>query len=128
MTDDPLLARANGGCHYHPRMRLRKKMWRTPGTVYLDNQLMDKDIYVYAGSEMYVEPLDGPEPMQQPTQMQVYIRWWHPSSFTVDCTREIILSTANPDGLKAKVSPEEFSWVFLPDSSAPPPLPPATDQ
>lgn len=40
-------------------MRLRKKTWRSPGTVYLDHQLIDKDIYVYAGSEMYVEPLES---------------------------------------------------------------------
>ena len=96
-------------------MRLRKKTWRTPGTIYLDTQLMDKDIYVYAGSEMYVEPLDGSEPMQFPTQMQVYVRWWHPSSFTVDYTREIILDTVKPEALKAKVSPPqvlcgEFTW------------------
>ena len=54
-------------CDYHVtiscdtlcRMRLRKKTWRSPGTVYLDHQLIDKDIHVYAGSEMYVEPLKG---------------------------------------------------------------------
>ena len=39
-------------------------MWRTPGTIYLDTQLIDKDVYVYSGSEMFVEPLDRPEPMK----------------------------------------------------------------
>ncbi len=34
------------------RMRLRKKMWHTPGTVYPDNLLIDKDVYIYAGSEI----------------------------------------------------------------------------
>ena len=51
-------------------MRLRKKIWRTPGTIYLDTQLIDN-----AGSEMFVEPLDRPEPMKRPTQMQVYVRF-----------------------------------------------------
>ena len=79
-------------------------MWRTPGTIYLDSQLMDKDIYVYAGSEMFVEPLDRPEPMKRPTQMQVYVRWWRPSTYTVDPTREIILDTAKPEDLKLKAT------------------------
>ncbi len=40
-------------------MRVRKKVWRTPGTVYLDNLLIDKDVYLYAGSELFVEPLES---------------------------------------------------------------------
>ena len=80
-------------------MRLRKKIWRTPGTIYLDTQLIDN-----AGSEMFVEPLDRPEPMKRPTQMQVYVRWWRPSTYTVGPTREIVLDTAKPAELKLKVS------------------------
>ena len=64
-------------------------MWRTPGTIYLNTQLIDKDVYVYSGSEMFVEPLDRPEPMKRSTQMQVYVRWWRPSTYTVEPTREI---------------------------------------
>ena len=41
------------------RMRLRKKTWRTAGTVYVDSQVFDKDIHVFANFEMYVEPLAG---------------------------------------------------------------------
>ena len=42
-------------------MRLRKKTWKSPGTVYLDHQVIDKDIHIYSGTdtEMYVEPLKG---------------------------------------------------------------------
>ena len=87
-------------------MRLRKKMWRTPGTIYLDTQLIDKDVYVYSGSEMFVEPLERQEPMKRPTQMQVYVRWWRPSLYTVEPTQEIILDTAKPAELKQKVSDE----------------------
>ena len=79
-------------------------MWRTPGTIYLNTQLIDKDVYVYSGSEMFVEPLDRPEPMKRSTQMQVYVRWWRPSTYTVEPTREIVLDTAKPAELKQKVS------------------------
>lgn len=41
------------------RIRLRKKTWRTAGTVYVDSQIFDKDIHVFANFEMYVEPLEG---------------------------------------------------------------------
>ncbi|XP_019853184.1 PREDICTED: ubiquitin carboxyl-terminal hydrolase 47-like [Amphimedon queenslandica] len=86
------------------KMRLRKKTWRSPGTVYLDHQLIDKDIHVYAGSEMYVEPLKEPEKMKLPTQMQVYVRRWRPSECSVDPTEEVILDTASPLDLKKKLS------------------------
>lgn len=41
------------------RMRLRKKTWRSPGTVYLDHQVFEKDIHVFANYEMFIEPLEG---------------------------------------------------------------------
>lgn len=40
-------------------MRLRKKTWRSPGSIYLDHQMIDRDLYVYPGTEMYVEALSG---------------------------------------------------------------------
>ncbi len=41
------------------RIRLRKKTWRSAGTVYLDDQVFEKDIHIFANFEMYVEPLKG---------------------------------------------------------------------
>lgn len=41
------------------RIRLRKKTWRTAGTIYLNHQVFEKDIHVFAHFEMYVEPLEG---------------------------------------------------------------------
>lgn len=40
-------------------MRLRKKTWRSPGTVYLNDQVFEKDIHVFANYEMFIEPLEG---------------------------------------------------------------------
>lgn len=51
---------ASSEMYYCPvRMRLRKKTWRSPGTVYLDPQIFEKDIHVFANYEMFVEPLTG---------------------------------------------------------------------
>ena len=41
------------------RLRLRKKTWRMASTIYLDHQIFEKDIHVYANFEMYIEPLKG---------------------------------------------------------------------
>ena len=45
----------------------------------------------------------GPDEMKEATQMQVYVRHWHPSSYAVDKTQEIILSDNSPEHLKINV-------------------------
>ena len=123
------------------RMRLRKKTWRSPCTIFLDSQVFDRDVHVFANFEMYIECLEGkkhllslhvpsctmvsclslslslslslflshthtytgPDKMKEPTQMQVYVRHWHPSTYTVDKTQEIILSDNSPEHLKTVV-------------------------
>jgi hypothetical protein len=46
----------------------------------------------------------GPELMKHATQMQVYVRHWHPRSHTVDKTQEVILEENTPQHLKLKLS------------------------
>ena len=41
------------------RIRLRKKTWRSPCTIFLDSQVFDRDIHVFANFEIYVECLDS---------------------------------------------------------------------
>ena len=41
------------------RIRLRKKMWRSPATIFLDHMIIDKDVQVYTNCEMYIEILKG---------------------------------------------------------------------
>ena len=41
------------------RLRLRKKTWRTASTVFLDDQIFEKDIHIFTNFEIYVEPLEG---------------------------------------------------------------------
>ena len=42
--------------------------------------------------------------MSCPTQMQVYLRRWHPSTHTVDHPHEIILDENGPDHLKSRIA------------------------
>ena len=49
--------------------------------------------------------------MKHATQMQIYVRRWRPSIFTVDPTCEIILDENTPDHLKQKLS--ELSGIPL---------------
>ena len=43
----------------YSRIRLRKKTWRSPATIFLDSQVFDRDIRVFSNFEMYIECLDG---------------------------------------------------------------------
>ena len=45
----------------------------------------------------------GNEVMVMPTQMQVFIRRWRPSTYTVDTYNEVILTDATPIHLKQQV-------------------------
>ena len=45
----------------------------------------------------------GDEVMALPSQMQVYIKRWRPSTYTVDTYDEVILTDATPKHLKQQV-------------------------
>ena len=51
------------------------------------------------------------DPMKYAAQMQVYVRHWHPSTFTVDKTREVILDKNTPQHLKERLA--ELSGIPL---------------
>ena len=51
----------------------------------------------------------GDDPMKHATQLQVYVRHWRPSTYTVDKTSEVILDENTPEHLKKKLS--EFSGI-----------------
>ena len=44
------------------------------------------------------------DPMKYATQWQVYVRHWHPSTFTVDKTREVILDQNTTQHLKERLA------------------------
>ena len=52
---------------------------------------------------MFVEMLEGEEPMTRPSDLQVYIRRWRPSQYTLDPFQEIIINSSSVDVLKQVV-------------------------
>ena len=41
------------------RCRLRKKTWKNPGTIYMDDQVYEDEIPIYPNWEVFLEALDG---------------------------------------------------------------------
>ena len=40
-------------------LRMRRKNWKNPGTVYVDSQVFEENIQVYASFEVFLEVLEG---------------------------------------------------------------------
>lgn len=87
------------------RMRLRKKSWKSPGRIYRNEKKLD-DVVIYSGTfELFVEELQGIEPVENESQISMYIRRWRPSEYTFDEIQEVVLSDeATVAELKAKIS------------------------
>ncbi|ELT97116.1 hypothetical protein CAPTEDRAFT_213864 [Capitella teleta] len=100
------------------RMRLRKKAWKNPGTIFKDTQLFEEDITIMSSSEIFFEILDGPECVLQSTQLSLYIRRWRPSQHKLDPMQEIVLDDSHSvEGLKRKARgtfPYEMSVLDIP--------------
>ena len=41
------------------RIRLRKKSWKSPSTIYTDESLFERDIKVTVNAEFFIEIVDG---------------------------------------------------------------------
>uniref|UniRef100_A0A1X7UGA8 Ubiquitin carboxyl-terminal hydrolase 47 C-terminal domain-containing protein n=1 Tax=Amphimedon queenslandica TaxID=400682 RepID=A0A1X7UGA8_AMPQE len=67
------------------KMRLRKKIGMSPGTVYLDQRV------IHASREIYVEQLKEERNKNYGEQRQVYVMRWRPSQCSVDPIKEMIL-------------------------------------
>lgn len=85
-------------------LRMRRKNWKNPATVYVDSQVFENHIQVYASFEVFLEILEGPELMTSTDQLSVYVRHWHPSTLTLDPPKEVVLQESVVDELKAEVS------------------------
>ncbi|CAH1800062.1 unnamed protein product, partial [Owenia fusiformis] len=85
-------------------IRLRRKTWKNPGTIYLNEQRYEDDIPIFANWEIFLEVLDGPDRIQVSSQLAVFARQWHPSSHTIDGFQEVVLDTTNTEELREKLS------------------------
>ncbi|KAK3608441.1 hypothetical protein CHS0354_035441 [Potamilus streckersoni] len=86
------------------RCRLRKKTWKNPGAIYLNNQTYEEDIQIFPNWDVFLEVLDEPEKMLSNSQLAVYIRRWMPSKYQLDPFQEVILQLQTVDELKEKIS------------------------
>lgn len=87
-----------------PRCRLRKKNWKTPGTIFLDGQRFEKDIPITANWEVFLEILPEPETVIYPWQISIFTRQWHPDKYQIDPFREVVVENSSTEGLKSKIS------------------------
>ncbi|XP_078360034.1 ubiquitin carboxyl-terminal hydrolase 47-like isoform X2 [Oculina patagonica] len=85
-------------------LRMRRKNWKNPGTVYVDSQVFEQNIQVYASFEVFLEILEGPERMTSTEQLSVYVRQWHPSTLTLDLPKEVVLLESVVEELKDEIS------------------------
>ncbi|XP_071112786.1 ubiquitin carboxyl-terminal hydrolase 47-like [Haliotis cracherodii] len=86
------------------RCRLRKKTWKNPGTVYIDSQIYEDEIAIFPNWEVYLEILDAPELMTSMSQLALYIRRWHPSTYEIDPFQEIVLNQQTVEELKLRIA------------------------
>lgn len=86
------------------RCRLRKKTWKNPGSIYLDNQVYEDDVPIFANWEVFLQILDGEEQMMSSSQLAIFVRQWHPAMIELDNFQEIFLTQQTVEELKEKIS------------------------
>ncbi|XP_063244790.1 ubiquitin carboxyl-terminal hydrolase 47 isoform X2 [Bacillus rossius redtenbacheri] len=86
------------------RCRLRKKSWKNPAKVYLDDQRFDDDITLFPNWELFLQELPGPEPVTSSTQLVLFVRRWSPAAFRLEPFQEVLLDSSLVEEFKAKLS------------------------
>ncbi|XP_054627080.1 ubiquitin carboxyl-terminal hydrolase 47 isoform X2 [Dunckerocampus dactyliophorus] len=85
------------------RVRLRKKTWKNPGTVFLDYHVYEEDISISSNWEVFLEVLNEPEKMKSMSQLAVLTRKWSPATMKLGSFQEVILESSNVEELKEKL-------------------------
>ena len=44
---------------FHFRIRIRKKSWKNPSTIFMDSSIFEKDIRLGTSAEFFVEIVEG---------------------------------------------------------------------
>nr|XP_022915816.1 ubiquitin carboxyl-terminal hydrolase 47 [Onthophagus taurus]XP_022915817.1 ubiquitin carboxyl-terminal hydrolase 47 [Onthophagus taurus]XP_022915818.1 ubiquitin carboxyl-terminal hydrolase 47 [Onthophagus taurus] len=100
------------------KCRIRRKEWKTPSKIYLDDQKFVDDITISTKFEIFVQELTEPEKIVHPDQMVAFIKRWFPATLQLGNFQEIVLDEPTVEELKRKISnksgiPEEFVDVVL---------------
>ena len=87
-------------------VRLRKKSWKNPQTIYLNKQIFgDDEISIFSNWELYLQEIEGPEPKTgEGEEIAIFIKWWKPSSYTIEPLKEVMIKEPTSDALKAKIT------------------------
>ncbi|KAM6943184.1 ubiquitin carboxyl-terminal hydrolase 47 isoform 3-T3 [Xenentodon cancila] len=93
------------------RVRLRKKTWKNPGTVFLDYHVYEEDISISSNWEVFLEVLNDPEKMKSMSQLAILTRRWSPATMKLGPFQEVILESSSVEELKEKLS--EISSIPL---------------
>ncbi|XP_076039758.1 ubiquitin carboxyl-terminal hydrolase 47-like isoform X2 [Oratosquilla oratoria] len=86
-------------------VRLRKKSWKNPQTIYLDPQKFEDNIPLYSNWELFLQVIEGPETKTgDDDELSIFVKRWRPSSFTTDPVSEIVIPEATSESLREKLS------------------------
>ncbi|XP_018335481.1 ubiquitin carboxyl-terminal hydrolase 47 [Agrilus planipennis] len=104
--------------------RLRKKNWKSPEKVYLDDQKFGVDIPITNNWEMFIQDIGEPEKVTSSDQLCLFVRRWCPSTLTLCPFQEVVLDTPTMAELKNKLAeeshiPPEFIEVTHPKHNFP---------
>eukprot|EP00794_Sanderia_malayensis_P012688 gene12688-13990_t len=90
----------------HPieRLRLRKKSWKNPVTIYTDDFIFHKDIDVTCSLELFAEIVCEDLQLESKDILSIYVKRWRRSKHVVDDFEEILLSTKSLSEVKSKIS------------------------
>lgn len=88
------------------KCRLRKKSWKNPAKVYLDEMKFGDDIAIDNNFEMFLQELPEGEKVTLGNQLVLFIKRWNPETLTLGSFSEVVLDAKNltPQELKRKIS------------------------
>lgn len=89
------------------RVRLRRKSWKNPQTVYLDHQMFgERDITLHNNWELFIQEREPPELKTNCSddQLVLFTRRWRPSQYSLDPIVELLVPDNTGQDLRQKLS------------------------
>jgi len=86
------------------RIRIRKKSWKNPSTIYMDSSVFEKDIRLGTSAEFFVEIVEEAHQKTSTGTLMVYTRRWRPSKYQIDSFEEVMLEDRTVKAFISKVA------------------------
>lgn len=108
----------------YSKSRLRRKNWKNPSKVFLDDQKFVEDITITNNMEIFIQELPDIEKVTSTNQLVLFLRRWCPSTLTLKEFQEVVLDTTTIEELKKKISEmsdieEQYVEIASPKSAFP---------